>query len=414
VRYYYDSNNRRIKRQHVTTAITKTTAYLYDGWNVLQEKTFNSHSAISSYRNLIWGIDISNTLQGAGGIGGLLRVLENDGTTIDSSFYIYDAMGNVSDLIGESGNVRAHYSYDSFGKEIEATGSHSRVNAYRFNTRYHDDETQLAYYGYRYYDNIRGRWINRDSAEELGGVNIYSITENDLVNKWDFLGFGPLDKLRELYGEIDSLIEDAINEVDLRITYTPAPNKTVTPWELGFEWLMGLGPRHREFTDGDAFAEQMRRHSHIQDKIKPVWEMIKKNCQTCAPTTIETADAYGNYKLDGIAGIGKYMQDYSSLLSAGLLGNLAVTFIGSYGAKFELTSMSCCEGRATMRITIDNKSHAASALRPPYLGYTGWWNTHIAPKVDRLFKKGPGAETTQKIVLHEEFTFPANKNCSDK
>jgi RHS repeat-associated protein len=46
----------------------------------------------------------------------------------------------------------------------------------------------VAYYGYRYYDPVTGRWPSRDPIEERGGVNLYGFVGNDEVRKWDILG----------------------------------------------------------------------------------------------------------------------------------------------------------------------------------------------------------------------------------
>jgi RHS repeat-associated protein len=51
-----------------------------------------------------------------------------------------------------------------------------------------DNETGLVYYGYRYYDPLRGRWINRDPIEERGGANLYAAVRNQIINFGDFLG----------------------------------------------------------------------------------------------------------------------------------------------------------------------------------------------------------------------------------
>ena len=57
-----------------------------------------------------------------------------------------------------------------------------------FSTKYEDSETGLYYYGYRYYDPVHGRWINRDPIEEEGGVNMYGFIGNRGINSWDRLG----------------------------------------------------------------------------------------------------------------------------------------------------------------------------------------------------------------------------------
>jgi RHS repeat-associated protein len=47
----------------------------------------------------------------------------------------------------------------------------------------------VAYYGYRYYDPITGRWPSRDPIEERGGVNLYGFLGNNSILSFDFLGF---------------------------------------------------------------------------------------------------------------------------------------------------------------------------------------------------------------------------------
>jgi hypothetical protein len=48
----------------------------------------------------------------------------------------------------------------------------------------------LVYYGQRYYNPTWGRFINRDPAEETGGVNLYGFCENDGINRFDAGGMG--------------------------------------------------------------------------------------------------------------------------------------------------------------------------------------------------------------------------------
>ena len=46
----------------------------------------------------------------------------------------------------------------------------------------------VAYYGYRYYDPLTGRWPSRDPIGESGGINLYGFVGNNGVNGWDLLG----------------------------------------------------------------------------------------------------------------------------------------------------------------------------------------------------------------------------------
>ena len=51
----------------------------------------------------------------------------------------------------------------------------------------------VAYYGYRYYDPVTGRWPSRDPIGEKGGLNLYGFVGNDGVDANDPLGLLPVD-----------------------------------------------------------------------------------------------------------------------------------------------------------------------------------------------------------------------------
>lgn len=180
VTYTYDALGRRISR----TAGSGTTLYLYDGWNCIAEYTGTNHELGRSYT---WGPDLSGTLQGAGGVGGLLAV------RIGSTGYYptFDGNGNVSEYLTVSGSVAAHFEYDPFGNTVvvsELTDGLAALFDYRFSTKPLDSLTGLYYYAYRWYDPLTGRWLSRDPIEERGGVNLYGFVENGGVNQWDLLG----------------------------------------------------------------------------------------------------------------------------------------------------------------------------------------------------------------------------------
>jgi RHS repeat-associated protein len=46
----------------------------------------------------------------------------------------------------------------------------------------------VAFYGYRWYDPVTGRWLSRDPIEEEGGVNLYGFVGNDGLGRVDILG----------------------------------------------------------------------------------------------------------------------------------------------------------------------------------------------------------------------------------
>jgi RHS repeat-associated protein len=116
-----------------------------------------------------WGTDISGTMQGAGGVGGLLSVTVHSGANAGTYFYCYDGNGNVVALVNAAdGTIAARYECGPFGELLRATGPMAKVNPFRFSTKYQDDETGLLYYGYRYYDPSTGRWLSKDPNREPG------------------------------------------------------------------------------------------------------------------------------------------------------------------------------------------------------------------------------------------------------
>ena len=102
-----------------------------------------------------------------------------------------------------------------FGELIRATGPMAKLNPFRFSTKYQDDETDLIYYGYRYYNASIGRWLSRDPLAERGGKNLYGFVNNNPVRRYDRLGLASYVAAYESY----SLFSDT-SEVDLSATYT--------------------------------------------------------------------------------------------------------------------------------------------------------------------------------------------------
>ncbi|MBR3222224.1 MAG: RHS repeat-associated core domain-containing protein [Kiritimatiellae bacterium] len=175
----YDCRGRRVRK--ITQTATHT--FFYDGWNLIYEHVANTDGTVDTFQ-YFWGRDLSGTLQGAGGVGGLLYVKQNGTIFVPHA----DAMGNILRYTDTAGNVVASYTYDAFGKTISETGSLAHLFRHRFSTKYYDAETGLYYYGYRFYSPSLKRWLNRDPIEEEGGVNLYGFCVNNAVCRYDKYG----------------------------------------------------------------------------------------------------------------------------------------------------------------------------------------------------------------------------------
>ncbi|MBO4288391.1 MAG: RHS repeat-associated core domain-containing protein [Kiritimatiellae bacterium] len=176
---FYDAKSRRVRK--VTPEAT--TIFFYDGWNLVEERVAYKDGVTVTIRNY-WGKDLSGRLRGVGGIGGLLYLIVNGTVYVPS----YDNNGNITRYMDANGSVVACYTYDAFGNIIAKSGRLADFFRHRFSTEYFDAETGLYYYGYRFYHPVLMRWLNRDTIEEDGGVNIYSFCRNNPIYQIDRLG----------------------------------------------------------------------------------------------------------------------------------------------------------------------------------------------------------------------------------
>ena len=184
--FTYDYQGRRAQKIVSTNKANKyvgayTNRYAYDGWNCVAVLS-PTLAVVESFQ---WGSDLSGSMQGAGGVGGLILV-SYYGAAKTNCFVACDGNGNVSALVNAAnGATVANYEYGPFGELIRATGPMAKVNPFRFSTKYDDDESDFLYYGYRYYNPSTGRWLSRDPIAEKGGRNLYGFVSNDPLNKID-------------------------------------------------------------------------------------------------------------------------------------------------------------------------------------------------------------------------------------
>jgi RHS repeat-associated protein len=202
----YDPLHRRVLKRvstwdsgNSTWVLQKTVRFTYDRWNVIEEEEITASSTRTV--RYTWGRDVSGTMQGAGGVGGLLRSDETIGTNPVSTHYSwYDGNGNVTGLMRSNGTIDAIYRYTAFGGKASVAytvGTFGERNRYRFSTKYLDDEVETVegtyYYGYRHYLTALGKWGARDPIGERGGVNLYGMVSNRALGLIDVLGLNMYD-----------------------------------------------------------------------------------------------------------------------------------------------------------------------------------------------------------------------------
>ena len=205
--FVYDYMGRRIEKKVFTgEVLTRHLRFVYNEYKLIEELDALNNNA--TLRRYTWqpddiGLDVPLSI---------FDLVENK-----TYFYHTDANKNVTELTDSEGTVVAHYEYSPFGMVTKLSGDYAATNPFRFSSEYHDSETGLVYYNYRYYDPQLGRWLSRDPIEEDGGWNLYEMSWNSIINLWDNLGLDSMnvsDGRRTFGGAGHSLTRDLTNMID--------------------------------------------------------------------------------------------------------------------------------------------------------------------------------------------------------
>ncbi len=181
----WDAENRLIETESLTSVpasarMKEAWSYLPDGrWSQRIVSSWNGSAYVPQYTNrFVWddkvllaivdqtnglvmsflrGTDLSGTMQGAGGVGGLLAVtFKTNGT----HFVAYDGNGNAAALVNAAdGTQSANYEYGPFGEPMRITGAVGKLNPMRFSTQFADDLKGESKYLYRPEGWSIGTWV---------------------------------------------------------------------------------------------------------------------------------------------------------------------------------------------------------------------------------------------------------------
>ncbi len=207
VTYAYDHRGRMV-RKVVSRRDTEPQRieYLWDQWNIIHETTTNlsTFQPFNLSTSYVWGLDLDGTLQGAGGVGGLLAVIQSDCTATNSptpnsptpnsttyQLYLptYDANGNITEYVATNGDIVAHYEYSAFGEPVISSGPLADEFSHQFSTKPYCGVTGFNEYQMRKYRPVIGRWMSRDPLLGNGSIlRLYLFCSNDPIIGFDYLG----------------------------------------------------------------------------------------------------------------------------------------------------------------------------------------------------------------------------------
>jgi RHS repeat-associated protein len=161
VSFKYDPFGRRIYK----SSSSGTSIFAYDGANLIEE-TSSSGAVVTRY---------SQTQN----VDEPLAMLRSGVT----SYYHADGLDSVTSLSNVAGALIQTYAYDSFGKQINSSGS--LISPFRYTAREVDAETGVYFYRNRYYDPAAGRFLSEDPIGFEAGDNFYAYTRNSPLNATD-------------------------------------------------------------------------------------------------------------------------------------------------------------------------------------------------------------------------------------
>ena len=185
--FSYDAFHRRTKKR----VFKHIQAYFTDKWETTQE------TYIYDDQNEIGSLDEENNIK-------TFRILADTTNAeigsaisfeINDKIYapIYDFQGNVVSLHDLDQKNIESYSYSAFGeKKIYSNNQEIEIsyinNPWQYLSKRLDEETNLVFFGRRYYDPEIGRWLTPDPKGFENGLNLYAYVLNDPLIKLDLYG----------------------------------------------------------------------------------------------------------------------------------------------------------------------------------------------------------------------------------
>jgi RHS repeat-associated protein len=173
ITYTYDAGGRRVSRSDGLN----TVYYVYDGLNLIEER--------DGLNNVL----VEYVYDGA---------LHPRKAIIGGNAYYFqqDALGNVTALTDETGEIVETYEYDIYGKPTILDENDdpvaSPMTPFLFTGHYWDTDIGLYLTMYRAYSPELGRWLTRDPLENavvIEGLNLYTYCHNNPINMVDPDGF---------------------------------------------------------------------------------------------------------------------------------------------------------------------------------------------------------------------------------
>ncbi len=162
--YIYDADGNRVRKD---VSGQPSTEYFYLGNQILAELNITS----GAWSNYVF-------------FNGL-RVARKDFATGAVSYYFSDMLRTAAVITNSSGTILDESDYYPWGGELQITNNLD--NHYKFTGKERDAESQLDYFGARYYSNGLGRFITPDWAAKAAAVPYADYADPQSLNLYTYV-----------------------------------------------------------------------------------------------------------------------------------------------------------------------------------------------------------------------------------
>ena len=184
--YAYDALSRRVIKIADPAGVVSTNYYFYDDAQIVEEQTPGG-TTLATYT---YGNYVDEVLS-----------MDRAGQTY---YYHPNALWSVAALSDATGTPVERYAYDAYGAPTVLDGGYNPVPSNAWGTPHSpagnprmftgsllDEETGLHCDRARYYDPLKGRFLERDQIGYQEGMNLYEYVGDNPLNYLDPLGLAP-------------------------------------------------------------------------------------------------------------------------------------------------------------------------------------------------------------------------------
>ena len=216
------------------------------------------------------------------------------------------------------------------------------------------DVTGYIYIGKRFYDPVAGMWLSPDPVWNSQDPSYWSYCGGDPVNHFDPTG---------------RCIEGAISKAENWLWSNPSA------YQVGLEWVTGLGPRNQTFGPGDKMFQQLMQTEYPGNGQALLLNQLNGS---------SPGDSYLPVQFGRNLGAEPAGAFYAGFVSD-LYNNPTRAYLGSFDGTGTVSSSDYDQETAVLNFTAKNQSGLESATRlPPPYGYSALSDGSARPTLTQI------------------------------